>query len=57
MTTVAQIIDTEPVTVTAETSIEELVRMRHNRLPMVEHGRLVGLVTRVGVLQALAREG
>ena len=28
----------------------------HNRLPVVEHGRLVGVVTRVDVLEALARE-
>lgn len=29
----------------------------HNRLPVVEHGRLVGVVTRVDVLGALTREG
>ena len=28
----------------------------HNRLPVVEHGRLVGVVTRVDVLEALAGE-
>jgi len=28
-------------------------RKRHNRLPVVEHGRLVGVVTRVDVLEAL----
>ena len=29
---------------------------RHNRLPVVEHGRLVGVVTRVDVLEALIAE-
>jgi CBS domain-containing protein len=28
----------------------------HNRLPVSEHGRLVGVVTRVDVLEALTRE-
>jgi CBS domain-containing protein len=28
----------------------------HNRLPVVEHGRLVGMVTRVDVLDGLTRE-
>ena len=26
---------------------------KHNRLPVIEHGRLVGVVTRVDVLDAL----
>ena len=29
---------------------------KHNRLPVVEHGRLVGVVTRLDVLDALAHE-
>ena len=29
---------------------------KHNRLPVVEHGRFVGVVTRVDVLEALTRE-
>jgi CBS domain-containing protein len=28
----------------------------HNRLPVIEHGRLIGVVTRVDVLEALTRE-
>ena len=33
-----------------------IARSKHNRLPVVEHGRLVGVVTRVGVLDALLAE-
>ena len=51
----------DPVTVDATASVREAARIiaeeGHNRLPVVEHGRLVGVVTRVDVLQALAREG
>lgn len=50
----------DPVTVDAGASVREAGRIiaeeGHNRLPVVEHGRLVGVVTRVDVLQALARE-
>jgi CBS domain-containing protein len=31
-----------------------IARKKHNRLPVVEHGRLVGVVTRVDVLDGLA---
>lgn len=48
------------VTVEPSTSVHEAGRLiaerGHNRLPVVQHGRLVGVVTRVDVLQALARE-
>ena len=51
----------DPVTVEASASVKEAGRIiaaeGHNRLPVVEHGRLVGVVTRVDVLQALAAEG
>ena len=30
-----------------------IARKKHNRLPVIEHGRLVGVVTRVDVLDAL----
>ena len=50
----------DPVTVEASATVREAARIiaeeGHNRLPVVEHGRLVGVVTRVDVLQALARE-
>jgi CBS domain-containing protein len=50
----------DPVTIGPDASVAEaartIARHKHNRLPVVEHGRLVGVVTRVDVLQALARE-
>ena len=48
----------EPDTVSPDTTVEEAARMihesGHNRLPVVEDGRLVGVVTRLDVLGALA---
>src|SRR3954447_22657998 len=50
----------EPVTIEASASVKEAARIiaeeGHNRLPVIEHGRFVGVVTRVDVLQALAAE-
>ena len=47
----------DPVTVEPETDLHEAARLiaerRHNRLPVVEHGRLVGVVTRLDVLEAI----
>ena len=51
----------DPVTVEPDATVHEAGRIiattGHNRLPVVEHGRLVGVVTRVDVLDALTREG
>lgn len=51
----------DPVTVDAAASAREAARIiaeeGHNRLPVVEHGRFVGIVTRADVLRALAAEG
>ena len=56
----ADMMTTDPVTVTPDTSVQEAGRVihesGHNRLPVVENGRLVGLVTRVDLLGALAQE-
>ena len=50
----------DPVTIGPDATVQEaarkISRSKHNRLPVVEHGRLVGVVTRVDVLAALARE-
>ena len=47
----------DPLTVTPETSVDEAAKLiaehKHNRLPVVEDGRVVGVVTRVDVLDAL----
>jgi CBS domain-containing protein len=54
---VADMMTADPVTVEADAAVEEAARLiatrKHNRLPVVEHGRLVGVVTRVDVLEAL----
>src|SRR3954453_82207 len=47
----------EPVTIEADATVREaahlIARKKHNRLPVIEHGRLVGVVTRVDVLDWL----
>ena len=58
---VAQDVMTEdPVTIHPDATVleaaREIARHKHNRLPVVEHGRLVGVVTRVDVLDALVSE-
>jgi CBS domain-containing protein len=49
MPTVTDIIERDPVTVQPE--------HRHDRLPVLEHGRLVGVVTRLDVLEAIVSAG
>jgi CBS domain-containing protein len=48
------------VTIEPGATVEEAARViaqrKHNRLPVIEHGRLVGVVTRLDVLEALTRE-
>jgi len=55
--TVADMMTEDPTTVAPDTDVHDAARLiaehRHNRLPVVEHGRLVGVVTRLDVLEAL----
>ncbi len=50
----------DPVTIAPDATVQDagrlISRTGHNRIPVVEHGRLVGLITRVDVLDALTRE-
>ncbi len=50
----------DPVSIAPDASIQDagrlISRTGHNRIPVVEHGRLVGMITRVDVLDALTRE-
>jgi CBS domain-containing protein len=54
----AEMMTRDPDTVDPDTSVRDAARLihrtGHNRLPVVEGGRLVGVVTRVDVLGALA---
>lgn len=57
--TVADMMTRDPITVGAEDSLSHAARLiakhRHNRLPVIgEDGKLLGIVTRIDVLEALA---
>ena len=47
----------DPITIEPDASVHEAAHLiaskKHNRLPVIEHGRLVGVVTRVDVLDGL----
>lgn len=57
--TAADMMTRDPDTVAPDTTVADAARLihesGHNRLPVVEDGRLVGVVTRVDVLGALAQ--
>jgi CBS domain-containing protein len=57
--TAGDLMTEDPVTIGPDATVDEAARViaqrKHNRLPVVEHGRLVGVVTRVDVLEALTR--
>ena len=55
---VGDMMTADPITVDADATPREAARLmtehKHNRLPVVEHGRYVGLVSRAEVLENLA---
>jgi CBS domain-containing protein len=55
---VSEIMTPDPYTVTPETSLEQIVdvmeRRRIKRLPVVEDGKLIGIVSRANLMHALA---
>jgi CBS domain-containing protein len=57
---VRDIMTEDPITIAPDAGVHDagriIVGRAHDRLPVVEHGRLVGVVTRVDVLEALTRE-
>ena len=55
---VADMMTSDPVTIDAAADVHDAARLmassKHNRLPVAEHGRHVGTVSRADVLEALA---
>ena len=51
----------DPITIEPDASVREaahiIARHKHNLVPVIEHGRLVGVVTRVDVLDGLTGDG
>ncbi len=58
--TAEEMMTADPTTIGPEATVREAGRLisstHHNRIPVVEHGQLVGVVTRVDVLEALTRD-
>lgn len=59
--TVSQVMTPNPVTVDADTSVEDVATLmveRHvGRVPVVDGGRLVGIVTKHDIVRSIASEG
>jgi CBS domain-containing protein len=55
--TAKDLMTADPTTIAPDADVHEAARLisssGHNRLPVVEHGRLVGVITRADVLRAL----
>jgi CBS domain-containing protein len=58
--TASDVMTPDPITISPDASVAEaaqaIARHKHNRLPVVEHGRMIGVVTRIDVLDALTTE-
>jgi len=58
--TAQDVMTEDPITVEPEATLDEVARLiarhKHNRIPVVEHGRLIGVVTRIDVLDALTAD-
>ena len=58
--TAEEMMTEDPVTIEPTATVREaarvIARRKHNRLPVIDHGRLVGVVTRLDVLGALVEE-
>jgi CBS domain-containing protein len=58
--TAEDLMTADPITIEPTATVQEaarvIARKKHNRLPVVEHGRLVGVVTRLDVLDALTSD-
>jgi CBS domain-containing protein len=56
--TVSEVMTPEPLTITEDTALEEIVKLMENnhvkRLPVMRGGKLVGIVSRANLLQAVA---
>ena len=58
--TAGDLMTEDPITIEPSATVQEaartIARKKHNRLPVVDHGRLLGVVTRRDVLEALTRD-
>ena len=58
--TAGDLMTPDPITIEPDAPVSDAARViaqrKHNRLPVIEHGRLIGVVTRLDVLEALTRE-
>ena len=58
--TAGDLMTEDPITIEPSATVQEaarvIARRKHNRRPVPQHGRLVGVVTRLDVLDALTRD-
>ena len=54
--TAGDLMTPDPITIEPDSPVSAAAQTKHNRLRVNEHGRLIGVVTRLDVLEALTRE-